>query len=65
MSKEEITITHGITGSKYVISKSKQELIDVCNTIGKSIKSIYWSHAKESWVIRIKSKKHKLLLHIK
>jgi len=55
-------IRHGITGNKYVTSSNKQDVIDICLILDKSINSIYWSKKYKVWAIRIKSKKHKHML---
>jgi flagellar biosynthesis/type III secretory pathway chaperone len=55
-------ITYGITGNYYATSNDKNELVTVCNQIGKSISSIRWSVKHNTWAIRVKSKKHKKAL---
>jgi hypothetical protein len=57
-----IIIAHGITGNKYVLSDSVQELADVCIDIGKSTSSIRYVEKYKKYAIRIKSKKHKQML---
>lgn len=52
-------IKYGITGNYYAYSNNKQDLIDLCSRINKSISSIYWNSKYEVWVIRIKNKNHK------
>lgn len=57
-----ITIAHGITGNKYVLADSSQELFSLCLDIGKSPNSIRWVEGYQKYVVRIKSKKHKNML---
>ena len=49
----------GITGNYYITSNNRDELVDACKIISKSIKSIYWSTKYKVWAVRSKSKKHK------
>ena len=57
-----IEINYGITGNYYVTSDSKDELIEVCNKIDKSINSTKWHTKHKKFVIRIKDKKTKAKL---
>ena len=50
---------YGITGNYYYTSLDKKELEAVCLVIGKAKSSIYYNKKYNTWVIRIKSKKHK------
>lgn len=50
----------GLGGNLYYWSQNKSELVDKCNEIGKSPGSIYYNKKYSTWVIRIKSKKHKI-----
>lgn len=57
-----MTIRYGITGNYYVTSKHILELVEVCENISKSKKSIYFNKKYRLWAIRIKSRKHKKIL---
>jgi len=49
----------GLGGNLYVISTSHLQLCEICASINKSHKSIYWSKKYCCFAIRIKSKTHK------
>ena len=55
-------IKHGITGNYYCYSNNKNDIIRICDLIGKSINSIYWNKKHEVYCIRIKNKKQKEIL---
>lgn len=50
----------GITGNYYYTSVTREPLIAICNAIGKSVNSIYYNKKYKLYVVRIKSKHHKL-----
>ena len=52
-------ISYGITGNYYATSLVKEELIELCNRIGKSPNSIRWHKKYLTWVFRVKSKTHR------
>lgn len=56
---DDILYTIGIGGNLYVMSLNKQQIEMVCDSIEKSLFSIYFSKKYMCWTIRIKSKKHK------
>ena len=49
----------GITGNYYYTAGSREQLVPVCESIGKAPSSIYWNAKYNVYVIRIKSKQHK------
>jgi len=57
------TLKVGLGGNYYVICDVKEHLIEICNTISKSVNSIYYNKKYCCWVIRVKNKatKRKLL----
>ena len=50
----------GITGNYYYTAIKPETLVDVCKIIGKSVNSIYYNKKYKLYVIRIRSKQHKL-----
>jgi arginine decarboxylase-like protein len=59
---EGVHILHGITGNYYVLSSNKEKLMEVCDFLDKSHRSITWSTRYNIWSIRVKAPKHKRLL---
>lgn len=51
----------GITGNYYVIGK-RADIVEVCEQIDKSERSIYYSRKFKRWAIRVKNKRQKALL---
>ncbi len=49
----------GLGGNYYYTSLNKNELVNICNIIGKAPSSIYWNDKYKTYVIRIKSAFHK------
>jgi hypothetical protein len=56
------TLKVGLGGNYYVVCDVKEHLIEICNTINKSVKSIYFNRKYGCWVIRVKNKATKMKL---
>lgn len=52
----------GVGGNYYVISTDKNNLDAICVMIKKSRNAVYFSEKYQCWIIRVKSKKQKILL---
>jgi hypothetical protein len=57
-----MVLKYGITGNYYFTSEIKDELIKVCETLNISKERVKFHKKYEIWVLRIKSKKTKILL---
>jgi hypothetical protein len=57
-------IQYGLTGNWYVTSENKEDLVGMCVTLNRKISCIQWSSKYNTWVIRVKDKKQKLILKI-
>ena len=54
-----VKIAYGITGNYYAISPTEEELVEVCQLIGKSPTSVRWNKEYRTWCFRVKQKTHK------
>ncbi len=61
--QENPVMKMGIGGNLYVYSTVFTRMTEVCDKIGKSPSSIYWSNPYKCYVIRVKSSLHKRALH--